>query len=89
MQIPHTALEKNTLRALIEEYITREGTDYGRESDLEQKFSAVISQLEKGKAHITFDPESETCTLHTTHSLKKSAEQTIENEEDRIIDCDA
>lgn len=71
MQIPHTALGADTLRSLIEEYITREGTDYGQESALEHKVAQVMAQLERGKAHITFDAETETCTLITTQRLKE------------------
>ena len=81
MQIPHTALGSQTLRSLIEEYITREGTDYGRESELEEKVKRVMAQLEKGKAHITFDAESETCTLITTQTLTSNASR-LENQGD-------
>jgi len=64
MDIPHTALPAETLTAVIEEYITREGTDYGeQEYSLQDKIDHVKRQLEKGQIKITFDPESETCTL--------------------------
>ena len=72
MQIPHTSLPANTLRSLIEEFTTREGTDYGQVSTLDQKVSQVMTQLQKGKAHITFDSETETCTLHTSHQLNQN-----------------
>ncbi|MBD3668869.1 MAG: YheU family protein [Kangiella sp.] len=56
-----------TLTAVIEEYITREGTDYGeQEYSLQDKIDQVRSQLERGVIKITFDPESETCTLMPT-----------------------
>ncbi len=44
------------LRALIEEFITREGTDYGLvEKTLDQKVRDVARQLESGEARLTFD----------------------------------
>jgi hypothetical protein len=49
---------------LIEEFVTRDGTDYGeREHTLEQKKRAVARQLERGEVVIVFDPESETCNI--------------------------
>ncbi len=64
MRIPMSALQPSTLRALVEEFITREGTDYGDEVfSLEQKVEAVMNQLRRGTAAIEYDDESESCTL--------------------------
>jgi uncharacterized protein len=64
MDIPYQELEKDTLTAIIEEYISREGTDYGvQEYSLEQKVQQVMNQLTKGEVVVTFDPESESCDL--------------------------
>ena len=70
MEIPHRELAKDTLIAIIEEYVTREGTEYG-ETDipLQEKIDQVIEQLERGEALITFDPESETCSLISKNQL--------------------
>lgn len=65
VDIPWQQLQPETLRALIEEFVTRDGTDYGsREADLETKVKQVRRLLEQGKAKIVFDPESETCDIH-------------------------
>ncbi|HAS48820.1 MAG TPA: hypothetical protein DCS33_05965, partial [Gammaproteobacteria bacterium] len=49
MNIPYQELEAETLRAIIEEFISREGTDYGaHEYSLEQKVQQVRNQLERG-----------------------------------------
>jgi uncharacterized protein len=49
---------------VIESFVLREGTDYGeREHSLEQKVAQVRTQLERGRARILFDPESNTVTL--------------------------
>jgi len=64
MEIPYKELSAATLAAIIEEYITREGTDYGdREYTLAQKVEQVKKQLERGDIYLSFDPESETCHL--------------------------
>lgn len=64
MDIPPSALRPEVLRALIEEFVTREGTDYGHEEhDLERKVAAVRRQLERGEAKISFDPESESVSI--------------------------
>lgn len=65
--IPYSSLPEDILRAIIEEYVTREGTDYGEEYSLEDKIQEVLAQIQKGKIQITFDEESETCSLNSRH----------------------
>ena len=58
--VPHTELAADVLRAVIESFVLREGTDYGEhEFSLDQKVSKVVRQLERGEAQILFDPDSE------------------------------
>jgi uncharacterized protein len=57
--VPHTALAPDILRAVIESFVRREGTDYGeRELTLDEKVARVMVLLERGEAEILFDPES-------------------------------
>jgi uncharacterized protein YheU (UPF0270 family) len=64
MEIPYQKLEPKILRAVIAEFATREGTDYGdRVYSLDEKIAAVQLQLEDGSARIVFDTESETCNV--------------------------
>ena len=64
MIIPHGSLRPELLRAIVEEYVTREGTDYGDVVySLESKVQSVVRQLESGKASIVFDPTTETCDV--------------------------
>ena len=61
MLIPHTALAAETLHNLVEEFVTREGTEYGNYShNLADKVKQVLRQMEQGKAVIFFDPQSST-----------------------------
>lgn len=62
--IPPERLDTDTLRAVIESYITREGTDYGeQEFSLAQKVEQVLQQLRQRRVEIVFDPDSESVTL--------------------------
>lgn len=64
MEIPHTQLAPDILDAVIEEFVTREGTEYGAEEvSLASKIEQVKGQLRRGEVIITFDPESETCSV--------------------------
>lgn len=75
MRISHTDLSAAALRGIIEDYITREGTDYGdREYSLDDKVAQVQAQIERGEVIITFDPEAETCSLVAVGELKKTHE---------------
>ena len=57
--VPHTALAPDILRAVIESFVLREGTDYGeRELTLDDKVARVMALLERGEAKILFHPES-------------------------------
>nr|WP_281175508.1 YheU family protein [Desulfobacter vibrioformis] len=52
------------LDSVVEEFVTRDGTDYGEvEVPLETKVAQVIAQLRSGKAVIVFDPRTESCTI--------------------------
>ena len=70
MEIPHTALAPDTLRNLVEEFVTREGTDYGNhEYSLQDKVRHVLRQLEQGSVVIVYDSNSETCHIETHERL--------------------
>lgn len=64
IQIPSETLSGEALRALIEEFVSRDGTDYGlEERTLATKRDAVVGQLKRGDVAIVFDTESETCNI--------------------------
>ncbi|MEI7949417.1 MAG: YheU family protein [Gammaproteobacteria bacterium] len=77
MEIPHTALAPDTLRNLVEEFVTREGTDYGAQVfSLDDKVRHVMRQLEQGRAVIVYDSETETCHIQQRDGF--SRQQTAE-----------
>ena len=53
--------------ALIEEFVSRDGTDF---TDLDQKIQNVKAQLNEGTIVIVFDEESETCNIVRKETLK-------------------
>ena len=72
VEIPYTDLDPKTLRALVEDLVTRDGTDYGEvERTLEQKSAALLRQLERGEAKLIFDATTETIGLTTAAHLKR------------------
>ena len=68
--VPYDALDRDTLRTLITEFIMREGTDYGSvEVTLALKIEHVMRQLRSGSVAITYCAKSETTTLIPARQL--------------------
>lgn len=63
MLIPHDMLQAETLQGLLEDFVTREGTDNGDETPLTLRVERARDALERGTAVILFDPESQQCQL--------------------------
>ncbi len=60
-----------TLRAVIESFILREGTDYGlHESSLDDKVAQVLAQLRRREAYIVFDPGTESVSVVLAREIK-------------------
>lgn len=63
-------LSREALRGLIQEFVTRDGTDYGAvEQSLESKIARVEAQLASGEVCIVFDPETESANLVLARDL--------------------
>lgn len=60
MRIPHTQLSPVALRAVVEEFVTRDGTDH---SPVERRIETVLRQLDTGRVELHFDGETETCQI--------------------------
>ena len=85
IEIPVDRLSAEVLNAVIEEFILREGTDYGvQEAGMDNKIAQVHRQLTKGDVLITFDPATENCTLLTKNQFQRYiSEQNAENSEEK------
>lgn len=64
VQVPYTELDAELLRAVVEAFVLREGTDYGeKELSLDEKVARMIGHLKKGEASIVFDPASDSVSI--------------------------
>ena len=69
--IPYQSLDPDTLTAMLEEFVTRDGTDYGEfEATLSVRVGQVRHQLESEKAAIVFDADEETFSIVPSEALR-------------------
>jgi uncharacterized protein len=69
--VPLDKISEEALSGLIDEFILREGTDYGRtEYSLEDKHAQIKKQLVSGKTLVVFDPEEQSASLIRKEELK-------------------
>ncbi len=62
--IPVNELSAKALKGVIEEFISRNGTDYGAmEASFETSFMKVKAKLKDGSAVLVFDDETETTNI--------------------------
>jgi uncharacterized protein YheU (UPF0270 family) len=60
MHIPYEHLSPVALRAVVSEFVTRDGTDH---TNVEERIAAVMEQLDQGTAVIFFDPDNKSCDI--------------------------
>ncbi|MEM9256144.1 MAG: YheU family protein [Pseudomonadota bacterium] len=66
LRIPHERLSPDALAAMLEEFASRDGTDYGeREIALPEKVEQLRKLLKSGELLVLFQPESEQWDLVT------------------------
>jgi uncharacterized protein YheU (UPF0270 family) len=64
IEIPFDSLQPETLRAVVVEFITRAGTDYGdHERTLDAKVGDVMRQLQRGDVTVVYDPRTDTVNV--------------------------
>lgn len=74
MQIPVDRLDPETLTRVIEEFVSREGTDYGQANpDLLAKVEGIRRKLKSGEAVLCYDEVSESC-----HILSREAYRSLQ-----------
>jgi hypothetical protein len=70
VKIPLGALSSEALAGVVEEFVMREGTDYGhRDYTLDEKRARVLRALETGTAIITFEPDSNSTSIVMSDNL--------------------
>ena len=70
IKIPTDRLKPDILLSVIEEFVTRSGTDYGeREVPTDIKIKEVRHLLETGLAVLLYDEETESCNIFLVDDL--------------------
>ncbi|CUB03051.1 YheU family protein [Marinomonas fungiae] len=70
--IPFESLERETLENVLNDIVSRDGTDYGEyDLSLEQKREQALRALKSGDAVLLFDTESETIQLVGKRALQQ------------------
>ncbi|HEY9034625.1 MAG TPA: YheU family protein [Pseudomonadales bacterium] len=70
--IPPEQLQPETLEAVLEEFVSREGTEYGAEEvPLARKVAQVKRQLADGRAFLCFDEESQSCNILSAREVRE------------------
>ena len=71
LAIPYQQLSAEALDGILEDFVCREGTDYGDyDVSLEDKKAQVKAQLADGSAMLLFDPVQQTCHIEMTRVLR-------------------
>ena len=71
MVIPHAQLSPEALRGIVEEFVTRDGTEYGAtETSLAEKACQVLAQIHSGGAVIVYDAENGSCHIVSAESYR-------------------
>jgi uncharacterized protein YheU (UPF0270 family) len=72
MIIPYNELSEEALQALIEDFVTRDGTDYGQdELSMQEKAAHLFALLKTGELLISYNEESDSCGLVNKQELGK------------------
>ena len=71
--IPHEKLSPEALQAIIEEFVTRDGTDTGYEKkSFENDVAMVKRQVKRGDSVIVYDQNTQTRNIVLKDHLEKS-----------------
>jgi uncharacterized protein len=64
IEVPYERLDPDTLRKMIQEFVTRDGADWGDPGcTLEEKVEQVLRQLRSRKVKIVFDLTAQTANI--------------------------
>ena len=64
VEVPYQQLDPETLRRMIQEFVSRDGADWGDHGcALEDKVAQVLQQLERKQVIVVFDLRSQTANF--------------------------
>ena len=74
IKIPLKSLDRSIIFSIIEEFVLREGTDYGAyEVNFQSKIDEIYRKLESDEYSISYDESTESCTIIANVSQEKIA----------------
>lgn len=82
MLIPYQMLEAETLQRLIEDFVTREGTDNGDDTPLATRVARVQQALKRREAVIAFDSEHQQCQLLLSSKVPREWLEDLQTSQD-------
>lgn len=69
--VPHTQIDVETLQRMLEDFATRDGTDYGEtELTLPARVQLIHLQLKRGEAKLVYFPQDESVQLVSAQQAK-------------------
>ncbi|MFM2415749.1 MAG: hypothetical protein RL385_472 [Pseudomonadota bacterium] len=72
IEVPLEALSPDAVAGLVDEFVSREGTDYGEhEYSLAEKCAQVLAQLRRKEVVVVFELATESTTLVTRRELAR------------------
>ena len=64
IEVPYLDINPETLRNMIEEFVSRDGSDWGDTGgSMEDKIKQVLRQFESGKIKVVFDLTSQSANI--------------------------
>lgn len=75
MLIPYEKLSQDALDGLIQEFVTRDGTEF---SEVDRKIEQVYRGLQAERLVVVFDPEEGSCNIVRVEDLSKLEAQALE-----------
>ena len=71
--VPHHELSTDALQGLLEEFVSRDGTDSGyTKLTLQQRVEQVRRQLDRGEAVVVFNEQTHTANIVSRRDLASS-----------------
>lgn len=72
VSVPATSLSEQALQGLLEEFASRDGTDYGlRETPLAARVLQLRARLDAGEVALLFDVDSDTFDLLPSEDARR------------------
>ncbi len=83
MIVPYEKLSREALQGLIEEFVTRDGTDSGYiQKGLAQNVDMVINQLRRGDAVVVYDTKTGSANIALRDTLEKPGHEPVRSMQD-------